>query len=122
MSNACILLAGGTSTRFGDQDKTLVPVDGIPAFIHSLKAFQDSGCVEQYIITYSSIDHKLALEKAIEERCSSVKSITLVEGGSRRQDSVYNGLKALESQDIEDVFIHDCARILVTKRINYLTQ
>lgn len=47
---------------------------------------------------------------------SLTKPVQLIEGGSTRQESVYNGLQALPS-DAEHVLIHDGARCLATPEL-----
>jgi len=105
---AAILLAAGSGRRMGADvaDKILAPLAGLPVFAYSAKAFAASGVIDHYAITYRDPRQLTAL--AAHAPTPSV----LVKGGRERQDSVMNALAALPD-DIEYVFIHDCARPLI---------
>jgi 2-C-methyl-D-erythritol 4-phosphate cytidylyltransferase len=47
----------------------------------------------------------------------SLTGIEIVEGGAKRQDSVWKGLCAMEAHDIEYVLIHDAARPWVSQEL-----
>jgi len=51
----------------------------------------------------------------VEDFCKecNFKNIDFVEGGQRRQDSVFNGIKKLDDRYIDYVLIHDLARPLI---------
>jgi 2-C-methyl-D-erythritol 4-phosphate cytidylyltransferase len=54
--------------------------------------------------------------KAIVTSLNLTKSVQFIQGGSTRQESVYNGLQGLPS-DAEHVLIHDGARCLATSAL-----
>ena len=101
---ALIITAGGTSSRYG-KNKLLEKIDGKEIIFHTLDAFCGFD-FSQKIITVTE-----ELKNAIEPL---IKDTELVKGGKTRQESVFNGLKAL-SADTDFVIIHDGARPLVTK-------
>lgn len=105
---AAILLAAGSSTRMNGAvpDKILAPLAGRPVFAHSAAAFMQSAIADLYVVVYR--DQRQMMELSAYAPTPSV----LVRGGRERQDSVMNALGALP-EDIEHVFIHDCARPLV---------
>ena len=66
-----------------------------------------SGCVDEIVIVCSDS----TLCAAQNASCFSSVPVKIVYGGSRRQDSVHNGICAT---DADVVAIHDCARFLVS--------
>jgi 2-C-methyl-D-erythritol 4-phosphate cytidylyltransferase len=105
---AAILLAAGSGSRMAGAvaDKVLAPLAGRPVFAHSAAAFMQSAIADLYVVVYR--DQRQMMELSAYAPTPSV----LVHGGRERQDSVMNALAALP-EDIEHVFIHDCARPLI---------
>ncbi len=108
MRNAAILLAAGNSKRMDGvvSDKILAPLGNRPLFAHSVAAFLASGVADFYVIVCRDQRQLTVLSAYAPTPC------VFVRGGKERQDSVANALEALPA-DIENVFIHDCARPLV---------
>ena len=106
---AAILLAAGRGSRMRDtvSDKILAPLAGRPVFAHSAAAFQSSGVTDFYAIVYRDTPQLRAL------MAYAPTPAIFVQGGQERQDSVTHALEALPD-DIDYVFIHDCARPLVS--------
>lgn len=109
-----IIVAGGTASRMGGVDKILLPLVGIPAIIRSIKAFEESECVDNIV---------LVLRKDIVNKVQNLiteygfgKVTDLVEGGVTRAESVKAGVTAC-GQDTDIILIHDGARPLVTADI-----
>ncbi len=115
MSNAAILLCAGRAHRMRGTvaDKVLAPLAGKPALWYSLQAFLAAGVVDYFIFVVRDAAQMAAIT-AVADRCKipPVKILFTV-GGAERQDSVFNGLQAVPSE-VENVFIHDCARPLIT--------
>ncbi|CAI8265740.1 MAG: 2-C-methyl-D-erythritol 4-phosphate cytidylyltransferase [Opitutia bacterium UBA7350] len=111
--NALILLAGGSGTRMNatDMDKTLIPLDGRAVIKHSAQTFLESGFIDHLIIVFRDIEQRKALEAALKPFGFDQQ---FIQGGSTRQDSVLNALKALPEQ-MTHVYIHDSARPLVSR-------
>lgn len=109
-SVCAVLLAAGASTRMGE-NKMLMRFGGKTPIQLSAEAFIPFA--DEFVFVVSSNTHGAALEAA--EACrESGKSVAIVTGGIRRQDSVYNALIAAKA-DI--VAIHDCARCCVSKQV-----
>jgi 2-C-methyl-D-erythritol 4-phosphate cytidylyltransferase len=108
MRNAAILLAAGNSKRMQGviPDKVLAPLGHRPLFAHSVAAFLASGVADFYVIVCR--DQRQLTELSAYAPTPGV----FVRGGKDRQDSVANALEAIPG-DIENVFIHDCARPFV---------
>jgi 2-C-methyl-D-erythritol 4-phosphate cytidylyltransferase len=87
-------------------DKILAPLGGKPVFAHSAATFYRSGVVDFFVVTYRD-QHQL-----VELSAYAPTPTLFVPGGAERQDSVAAALADLPD-DVEYVFIHDCARPLV---------
>ena len=105
---AAILLAAGQGRRMREAvaDKILAPLAGRPVFAHSAAAFAARGVADFYVVVYRDARQSLELS------CYAPTPALFVQGGRERQDSVANALAGLPD-DIDFVFIHDCARPLI---------
>lgn len=100
MKITAIITAGGTSSRFGNTNKLLEKIDGKEVIKYTVEAFEKSN-VDEIVI---------CANKSIMETLSEMFPYKIIEGGKTRQESVYNGLKAI---DCDYVLIHDGARPLI---------
>ena len=108
-----IILAGGSSTRYGTgENKTLVELLGRPVLEYSLRVFLGSPAVDEVILAARAGEE--ATLRALAESLSPEKPVTVVTGGKDRAESVQNALTAAKG---ERVLIHDGARPLVTKEL-----
>ncbi|HEY1764022.1 MAG TPA: 2-C-methyl-D-erythritol 4-phosphate cytidylyltransferase [Opitutaceae bacterium] len=105
---AVILLAAGAGKRMAAAvpDKVLAAVAGRPVFAYSAAAFAASGVADLYVVVYRDRPQMTALS------AFAPTPSLLVKGGRERQDSVAAALAGLPD-DIDHVFIHDCARPLI---------
>jgi len=115
-----ILLAAGSGSRMKSEvkDKILFPLDGESVFLHVAKTFLSTGIFRQLQVVYRDEDQKKILQSEWERIAESVRQNVLVQwvpGGKTRQESVYHGMASL-SPPCEYVFIHDCARPLVSQQ------
>lgn len=109
-----IIVGGGTASRMGGVDKILLPLCGIPTVIRSVKAFEESECVDNIVLVLRK-DIINQVQNLITEY--GIKKVTdLVEGGSTRAESVKAGIVAC-GMETDIVLIHDGARPLVTGNI-----
>ena len=104
MSLAAIIVASGSSRRMGF-DKLAAPLNGKPVLWHSVRAFTTHSGVSQIIV--------VTTPERFEELRDLGETISRVDGGAERPDSVAAGLASLRD-DITHVAIHDGARPLVT--------
>ena len=102
---AAIIVAAGSSRRMKGVDKLLGPLGGRPLVSYSVDAFVRHPSVDEVIVVASEAN----LEGI--SRTVSGQARALV-GGSRRRDSVRNGLQAIGG-DCEYVLVHDAARPFV---------
>ncbi|MEW6155814.1 MAG: 2-C-methyl-D-erythritol 4-phosphate cytidylyltransferase [Verrucomicrobiota bacterium] len=105
---AAIIVAAGKGTRMGpDRDKLFLPVGGRPLVAHAWQVFDRAPEIDELIVVVRD-----GMQDAFQEIAAAFvfkKPFRLVPGGKERQDSVWNGLKAL-TPEIELVAIHDGAR------------
>ncbi|MBC2600607.1 2-C-methyl-D-erythritol 4-phosphate cytidylyltransferase [Puniceicoccus vermicola] len=111
-----ILLAAGKGTRMKGavDDKILVPIEGKSSFRRSFDTFLSSAIFDGIVVVYRDLEQKerLAAELADTSADGDLPPVKWAQGGSLRQDSVFEGL-ATAGIDTEYAFIHDCARPLV---------
>ena len=100
-----IVTAGGVSTRYGKNKLTEI-LAGKPVIVRSVEAFTSLG----YKVVVTAAEAFTEEYRALFANNDSVK---IVPGGSTRQESVYNGLKACG--ECEFVAVHDAARPLISK-------
>lgn len=114
MFKALIPCAGVGERMAAGMPKQFLTLRGIPIFIHTLRAFElHPQCTGIYLVVHR--DYLGFVEKTLYE--FGVKKIeTIVEGGATRQESVYNGLRQMDSSE-GIVLVHDAVRPLVEERI-----
>ena len=95
------------------EDKILAPINGQPALVYSLKAFDRSCVINSYLIVYRDEIQKKAIEAIIAAHDFGHLEIQVVLGGAERQLSVMKALNAID-ENCDYVFIHDCARPCIT--------
>ena len=99
MKVSVVLLAAGMGTRMGGtRPKAFLTLGGRPLYQHSLAVFRSMKEVSQVVLVVPK-GHKGG-----------------VEGGNRRQDSVGNGLREVDSSS-DVVLIHDAARPFITPEL-----
>jgi 2-C-methyl-D-erythritol 4-phosphate cytidylyltransferase/2-C-methyl-D-erythritol 2,4-cyclodiphosphate synthase len=109
-----VIVAGGSSTRFGSGNKLFADLGGVPVFIHSVRAFAPLTEPGQTVLVVPSGEtdrFRRALEVFAPE-CG----VRLVPGGAVRTESVKNGLRAL-SPETGIAAIHDAARPLAPQEL-----
>jgi len=104
MNNCFIILAGGESKRFNS--KTPKPYHlykGKPLLLHSIVKAKSYKKIKKIVLVINK-KHKNFIKKL------KIKNIKIVVGGKTRAESAYKGLKSIESDNIQNVMIHDAAR------------
>ena len=111
---AVIIAAAGRGTRMGGGiPKQFMKISGIPMIIRTIGAFAEAGCSDR-IFVVAGKDQIKETGKLLGSYGLS-DSVSIVEGGARRQDSIYEGLKEAAKTDAEYVLIHDGARPFIHK-------
>lgn len=102
-----IVLAGGSGSRMGaDRNKVLLPLRSDPVIVHAVRAFIP------HVTGVVLVSRREDVPDMASAMTKAGLDVTIVEGGSTRQESVWNGLCALPA-DCTRVMIHDGARCLV---------
>ncbi len=111
MKVSAIIPAAGSGERFGEV-KQFKLFSGRPLIFHTLKLFLQSDYIDEIIVAVPSANvdstHRDVLSM------SAGKPVKVVAGGTRRQDSVKNGIDVSDSHSTL-VCIHDAARPFVTE-------
>ena len=106
--NSAIIVAAGRGTRMGPGvDKLFLEVSGRPVVAHTWQCFDTAECVDEIVLVVRE-----GMQGAFEElakRFHFRKRFHLVPGGRERQDSVWNGLEAIDAS-AEVVCVQDGAR------------
>ena len=105
-----ILPAAGIGARFGER-KQFKYLGNKPLFLYALDVFINCKEITEIVMVTNKDDIEY-VHKEIDS-FKTKKSIKVVSGGARRQDSVKNGCSVL-SKSIDLVTIHDIARPFVT--------
>lgn len=107
-----IVAAAGMSNRMGSKiNKQFLAIDNKPILAHTLEKFENCKYIDEIIVVSKEeeIDY---CRREIVNKYGIKKVRSIVRGGKERQDSIYNGILALdENSDI--VLTHDGARPFV---------
>jgi len=101
-----IITAGGSSSRYGKENKLLETIKGKTVIEHTVTKFVDFDEINEIVIP----THKNIIDKFSEILTDS--RIKIIEGGENRHQSVY---KALQFVKNDYVVIHDGARPVISK-------
>ena len=113
MRTLAIILAGGAGKRMGAAtNKQFLLIDNKPIIVHTLQIFEDCRSVDGVYLVVNQKDLPLIQEEILEQYRFN-KVLKLVIGGRLRQDSVRNGIEAIE-KPCDIVLIHDGARPFIS--------
>ncbi|MBI5884566.1 2-C-methyl-D-erythritol 4-phosphate cytidylyltransferase [archaeon] len=117
MAIHALITAGGKGVRFNaGRNKAFAELLGKEMLYYSLKELEEMALIESIVLVVGQED--VAEAGKLCQKYSFKKVRKIVEGGKERQDSVWNGLKALrelKAAEEDLVLIHDGARPLITK-------
>ena len=108
-----IIVAAGKSERMGaGTDKAFLNLGPKPVLAWSLLAFERCADVDQVVVVVRK--DQIVATKALVRMFGISKVRAVVAGGPKRQDSVMNGLKEVDSDTVDSdtriVVVHDGAR------------
>jgi 2-C-methyl-D-erythritol 4-phosphate cytidylyltransferase len=113
MRTLAIVLAGGAGKRMGSPtSKQFLLLDNRPILVHTLQVFEECKPVDGVYLVVNHKDLPVIQEEVLEQYRFS-KILKLVIGGRLRQDSVRNGIEAID-EPCDIVIIHDAARPFVS--------
>lgn len=110
MKCCALILAAGASTRMGTPKQEL-PLLGEPALVYTLRAFEQTECVQGTVLVCPSGQEEHYRLLAERYHCAQ-KLFAVVSGGATRQQSAAAGAAA--AGDCDFLAVHDGARMLVT--------
>ncbi|WP_158738303.1 2-C-methyl-D-erythritol 4-phosphate cytidylyltransferase [Alteribacillus sp. YIM 98480] len=112
MKYAVVIPAAGQGKRMqAGCNKQFLMLEKRPVIIHTVSIFDNDPWCERIIIVANSNEIS-AMERLMKDW--NIKKVdAIVAGGRERQDSVFKGLKQLNSSNL--VLIHDGARPFITK-------
>lgn len=114
MNSVVIVSAGRGSRMKADINKQFLKIGDKEVIAHTIDKFYNNENIGEIIIVVRENEKEFFQENIIDKY--EYKNIKIAFGGKERQDSVYNGLKALD-KNCEIVLIHDGARPFVTDEI-----
>jgi len=107
LSNIAIILSAGRGERIGSSTpKQYLKLNNKPVLEYSLDLFEGMNEIDGCILV---VDKNWTSNKSQINLRSYKKIIKIIEGGQRRQDSVYNGVCAVP-KNTDIIVIHDSAR------------
>jgi len=110
---SAIIVGAGKGLRMNSATpKQFLKLKNLPIIAYSLNAFAACSAIAEIYLVVSQEEAQFCRESLLPS-LDFAMSVRLVAGGNRRQDSVYNGLLAMEGYD-GVVAIHDGVRPLVT--------
>lgn len=114
------LLAGGSGTRMGTSlPKQYIEIKGKPIIIRSAERFIESGLIDRMIVAVSR-DYLPYARGLFEKFLPSYTSLTFIEGGATRSETLMNILLSMRENGMtpEDIVLtHDAVRPFITKKI-----
>lgn len=111
---ACVVAAAGSSTRMGGADKLMALLDGQPVLLRTLRALNDSPCIQEILVVTRS---ELLVDIGALCRDAGLHKVTQVLlGGKSRLESVYKGVNQVSAR-AKLIAVHDGARPLVSQAV-----
>ncbi|GFO65741.1 2-C-methyl-D-erythritol 4-phosphate cytidylyltransferase [Geomonas paludis] len=110
-----LIPAAGMGKRMGaGSNKQYLMLDGMPILARTVQTFQEAACIDAIYLISPEQEIPFCRSEVV-ERYGFTKVRAIVPGGSERQHSVYNGLRAIDDIEPEDiVLIHDGVRPFVS--------
>jgi len=110
-----IIPAAGRGKRMGgSQSKQFLELAGKPIIIHTLSHFESSDIVDVIVVGIDPNNINKLKRLIREYELKKVKQVVL--GGEERQDTVFRGLLALKSEEVDIVIVHDAVRPFITQK------
>lgn len=107
-----IIAAAGMSNRMGSKiNKQFLAIDNKPILAHSIEKYEKCKYIDEIIVVTKEEEVEYC-RKEIVRKYGFKKVSNIVKGGKERQDSIYNGLLALNERT-DMVLTHDGARPFV---------
>lgn len=113
MKTVAIIVSAGKGQRISNKTpKQYMKIKSNPLICYTLSVFETLPYIDGIVLVVAR--DKVDYCKRLTKKYNFTKVFKIIPGGSTRQKSVYNGLKALSS-DTKIVVVHDGVRPLVSK-------
>lgn len=109
-----VVVAAGSSSRMGGEDKIFTELGGIPVLAHSLTTLQNVSCISEIVIV--TREENIVPAADLCAGFGITKATKIVAGGAERADSVLIGVSE-SSPKADLIAVHDGARPFVTAKI-----
>lgn len=110
-----IIPAAGMGSRMQcNINKQYILLNDKPILVHTLEKFENCELIDAIILVVKGDEIEYCKENIV-NRYGFRKVLKIVDGGKERQDSVYNGINAIEECDV--VLVHDGARPFIKDEI-----
>ena len=107
---SALIVAAGKGIRMGNNvRKQYLLLDNRPLISHTIEVFDECNIIDKIFLVVPEEDFVFCNENILNQQ-NFQKKVSLVPGGAERQDSVYNGLLAIDNIDDSIVVIHDGVR------------
>ena len=108
-----VVPAGGSGTRMGNETpKQFLQLGGVPLLIHALRVLESSRTISEIVVVVPR-DAVTYCQQELLPQFALSKISSVICGGARRQDSVWNGLQVVDKRT-NVVVVHDAVRPFVT--------
>ncbi len=116
-----IFPAAGKGKRMqAGMNKVFMDLSGMPILVRTLLSFSACEAVDQLVVVVAPAEVEFV--EGVLKRLEGLKDYIVVAGGSERQYSVWNGIKAMENASDDDIIlVHDAARPLVSNQVIFDT-
>ncbi|MEF9940849.1 MAG: IspD/TarI family cytidylyltransferase [Lachnospiraceae bacterium] len=116
--NIALIIAGGNGQRMNQEiPKQFINIDNRPVIIYTLEAFQKHPSID--VIEVVCLEGWTEIVRAYAKQFNITKLHHVVIGGKNGQESIRNGLLALQQEFSEEdvVLVHDAIRPMVSEEI-----
>ena len=112
-----IFPAAGKGKRMqAGMNKVFMDLSGMPILVRTLLKFSACEAVDQLVVVVAPAEVEFV--EGVLKRLEGLKDYIVVAGGSERQYSVWNGIKAIENTTADDIIlVHDAARPLISNQV-----
>lgn len=107
MEIKALITAGGSSKRYGNNNKLLEKINSKTIIEYTVEAFIQTEEIAEILICAN-----LSIIKELNKIFKNQNKVKIIEGGATRQQSVFNGLMSISACDY--VLIHDGARPMIS--------
>ena len=116
MKIVALILAAGRGRRMGTaKKKPYLLLAGKPIVYHTLFEFERSPLIDEIVLIVGP-DEVEYVRSSLVDSFQFTKVSTIVAGGLKRQDSVWEGLRAIKSE-CEVVMVHDGVRPFISQEL-----